>query len=78
MYTDCGHRQPVLNLQNYLRCEYRAKFGEDIVDDGQPARTFTNKTMPGHVIPVPQQDNYSDCGLFVLQFVEEFFLVIYL
>uniref|UniRef100_A0A182YT83 Ubiquitin-like protease family profile domain-containing protein n=2 Tax=Anopheles stephensi TaxID=30069 RepID=A0A182YT83_ANOST len=30
--------------------------------------------MPGHCVKVPQQDNYTDCGLYLLQYVEHFFL----
>lgn len=65
-----SHKSAVTNLQKYLTCEYRSK-----VSNYNPLRTFDNKTFPGYAVPVPQQDNYSDCGLFVLQFVEEFFIV---
>lgn len=66
---DYQHRRTVGFLQSYLTCEYRARFGE------RGARTFGKHSMPGCVVRVPQQDNFTDCGLFVLQFVEEFFLV---
>lgn len=75
METEVGHLDTVVNLQRYLSCEYRAKFSAEIDSNAMPARTFNYATMPGHMIPVPQQDNSSDCGVFVLQFVEEFFLV---
>lgn len=30
--------------------------------------------MPGHCVKVPQQNNFTDCGLYLLQYVEYFFL----
>ena len=55
----------VATLREYLQCEYKAKMQED--------REFNKDTMKGACPKVPQQPNFSDCGLFALQYVESFF-----
>ena len=55
----------VATLREYLQCEYKAKMNKD--------REFTKDTMKGASPKVPQQPNFSDCGLFALQYVESFF-----
>lgn len=35
--------------------------------------TFTKDTIPGHSVKVPQQNNFTDCGLYLLQYVEQFY-----
>ena len=57
----------VATLREYLECEYKAK-----VKSGEP-REFNKDTMKGASPKVPQQPNFSDCGLFALQYVESFF-----
>lgn len=47
--------------------EYKVKHGED--------RDFSKNVVRGAVPKVPQQDNFTDCGLYVLQYVETFFKV---
>ena len=37
---------------------------------------FDKDFIKGGVPKVPQQNNYSDCGVYVLQYVESFFKVI--
>ena len=56
-------------LRDYLQCEYNAK-----IKDGEK-RLFTKDTMKGNCPKVPQQPNFSDCGIFLLQYVESFFKV---
>ena len=56
-------------LRDYLTCEYRVKMPD------KPAKQFNKLNMPGHCVKVPQQNNYTDCGLYLLQYVEHFFLV---
>lgn len=53
-------------LREYLTCEYAAKRTESA-----PEKIFDKDLMPGHNAKVPQQNNFTDCGLFVLQYVEE-------
>lgn len=62
--TSRGKSTTVINrLRTYLQLEAQDKLGKS-----------TNKSSCiGHVIKVPQQENYTDCGCFLLQFVEEFF-----
>lgn len=55
----------VATLREYLQCEYKAKVKED--------REFNKDNMKGACPKVPQQPNFSDCGLFALQYVESFF-----
>lgn len=52
-------------LREYLQVEWEVKKG------GQ--RNFTVDTMKGSVPRVPKQDNSSDCGIYLLQYVESFF-----
>uniref|UniRef100_A0A1A9WDN1 Ubiquitin-like protease family profile domain-containing protein n=1 Tax=Glossina brevipalpis TaxID=37001 RepID=A0A1A9WDN1_9MUSC len=40
---------------------------------GFPAHSFNKYNMLGHHVKVPQQNNSTDCGLYVLQYVEQFF-----
>ncbi|XP_054736133.1 uncharacterized protein LOC129243067 isoform X1 [Anastrepha obliqua] len=57
----------VATLRDYLSCEYRAK-----MPDVTP-HVFNKDNMPGHCVKVPQQNNFTDCGLYLLQYVEHFF-----
>ncbi|CAG5126353.1 unnamed protein product, partial [Candidula unifasciata] len=51
-------------LREYLQCEWNAKRSEP--------RNIT-KIVRGSTPKVPQQSNYSDCGVYLLQYVESFF-----
>lgn len=57
----------VATLRDYLTCEYKVKIKED------STHVFNKLNMPGHCVKVPQQNNFTDCGLFLLQYVEQFF-----
>lgn len=57
----------VATLRDYLSCEYIAKLGVE--------KTFSKDTIKGACPKVPQQSNFTDCGLYVLQYVESFFKV---
>lgn len=57
----------IATLRDYLRVEYKAKHNEE--------RDFSKLVVKGACPRVPQQNNYTDCGLFVLQYVESFFEV---
>lgn len=59
----------VATLRDYLTCEYRSK-----LNDGN-SRVFNKDNMPNYTVKVPQQNNFTDCGLFLLQYVEQFFKV---
>ena len=52
-------------LREYLKCEYKTRMKEE--------RDFNKDNMKGACPKVPQQPNFSDCGLFGLQYVESFF-----
>ncbi|EDX01495.1 ubiquitin-like-specific protease 2 [Drosophila yakuba] len=54
-------------LRDYLTCEYQAK------NPNAQAHIFTKDNMPAHRVEVPQQENLTDCGLYLLQYVEQFF-----
>ena len=58
----------VATLRDYLSCEYKAKY-----PDTTPPRLYTKDNMYGSMVKVPQQLNFTDCGLFLLQYVEHFF-----
>lgn len=38
-------------------------------------KIFDKNTMQGYIMQCPQQNNYSDCGIYLLQYVESFFEV---
>lgn len=57
----------VATLRDYLTCEYKAKY------PNSPPRLYTKMNLPGNQVKVPQQNNFTDCGLFLLQYVEQFF-----
>jgi Ulp1 family protease len=54
-------------LREYLSCEFLEKNGE--------TETFDEQTMPSFSPYVPRQPNDTDCGLFVIQYIESFFQV---
>lgn len=51
----------------YLEVEWEVKKGSK--------RSFSKDVMKGSNPKVPQQNNFSDCGVYVLQYVESFFEV---
>ncbi|XP_018399292.1 PREDICTED: uncharacterized protein LOC108777009 isoform X1 [Cyphomyrmex costatus] len=55
----------VATLRDYLSCEHVAKLGVE--------KTFSKDTIKGACPKVPQQSNFTDCGLYVLHYVESFF-----
>jgi Ulp1 family protease len=57
----------VATLRDYLRIEYKVKQGKE--------REFNKDTIKGSTPRVPQQTNFTDCGVYVLQYVESFFQV---
>lgn len=57
----------IATLRDYLSCEYVAKTGCE--------KIFSKDTIKGALLKVPQQSNFTDCGLYVLQYVESFFKV---
>ena len=68
-----GHHIDVIKgpLLNFLEAEWKAKRGADAMDaEGRPL-VFDPKEFCLHTVPVPQQNNHTDCGLFLLKFVEE-------
>ena len=56
-------------LREYLACEWKKK----MVSQGKDERLFSKETMPGGSPKVQQQPNFSDCGIYLLQYVESFF-----
>uniref|UniRef100_A0A336LNT8 CSON009158 protein n=1 Tax=Culicoides sonorensis TaxID=179676 RepID=A0A336LNT8_CULSO len=58
----------VATLRDYLTCEYKAKNST-----ATNPIVFTKDNLPGHCVKVPQQNNFTDCGLYLLQYVEEFY-----
>ena len=53
------------NLRTYLSMEWKAKMGSD--------RQFSVETLPAFCPRIPQQTNQTDCGIFLLQYVETFY-----
>ncbi|XP_059612765.1 sentrin-specific protease 6-like [Phlebotomus argentipes] len=60
----------VATLRDYLTCEYQAK----VFPMANPSsHVFNERNMPSHSVKLPQQENCFDCGLFLLQYAQEFF-----
>jgi sentrin-specific protease 7 len=57
----------VATLRDYLSCEFKVKY------PNAPLRQYNKENMFGCLVKVPQQQNFTDCGLFLLQYVEQFF-----
>lgn len=55
----------VKTLREYLEVEWEVRKGTK--------RSFGKDVMKGSSPRVPQQDNFSDCGVYILQYVESFF-----
>ncbi|XP_062981017.1 sentrin-specific protease 6 isoform X2 [Elgaria multicarinata webbii] len=55
----------VRTLREYLEVEWEVRKGSK--------RSFSKDVMKGSNPKVPQQNNFSDCGVYVLQYVESFF-----
>ena len=53
-------------LRDYLMFEYKAKMNGKV-------RKFNVDNLLACCPPVPQQDNSSDCGIYLLQYIESFF-----
>lgn len=60
-----GRSTVVKTLREYLEVEWEVRKGIQ--------RSFGKDVMKGSNPRVPQQDNFSDCGVYVLQYVESFF-----
>lgn len=58
----------VATLREWLVEEYRSQFNGAV-------RDFSRNVMKGSLVKVPQQPNYTDCGLFVLHIFDTFFEV---
>jgi len=56
-------------LREYLTCEWKAK----MVPSGSQEKVFSKDNMVGGCPKVQQQPNFSDCGIYLLQYVESFF-----
>lgn len=55
-------------IRDYLNCEREAKLTGDTYK-------YDADNMPGFQVRVPYQSNTSDCGVFLLQNLEQFFSV---
>ncbi|KAM4771435.1 sentrin-specific protease 6 isoform 2-T2 [Rhinophrynus dorsalis] len=55
----------VKTLREYLEVEWEVRKGTK--------RSFSKEFMKGSNPRVPQQNNFSDCGVYILQYVESFF-----
>lgn len=60
-----GRSNVVKTLREYLEVEWEVRKASQ--------RSFGKDAMKGSSPRVPQQDNFSDCGVYVLQYVESFF-----
>ncbi|XP_032580758.1 protein HBT1 [Drosophila sechellia] len=65
--ADSKRNRDMAILRDYLNFEYKAKHPR------QRARIFNRDNMPGLIVEVPQQENLTDCGLYLLQYAEQFF-----
>jgi len=63
-----GHSRVFTNLRHYLSTEWALRKPD------KPARVFDKSNMKGCYPKIPRQNNDCDCGVFLLQYVESFFL----
>ncbi|XP_063614096.1 uncharacterized protein LOC134787271 isoform X4 [Penaeus indicus] len=63
--TGANRSRIVATLRDYLAVEHKIRRGSE--------KLFSRDTMKGACPRVPQQMNYSDCGIYTLQFAESFF-----
>ncbi|KTG36572.1 hypothetical protein cypCar_00027783, partial [Cyprinus carpio] len=61
------HQRIYTLLREYLQLEWEVRKGT--------AQAFTRESISGSLCRVPLQDNSSDCGLYLLQYVESFLQV---
>jgi Ulp1 family protease len=62
-----SHSKVATALREYFSSEFQEKFGDvKIIDE---------TTMPSESPRVPRQPNKTDCGLFLIQYMESFFMV---
>jgi len=61
-----GRNRVVQNIRNYLAVEWKTR-------GDRGTRSFTKNNFPGIFVDSPLQDNFCDCGVFLLHFVEKFF-----
>lgn len=57
-------------ISRYLAIEWQTR-----KEKQRGEKAFNKDTMKMCTVPTPQQDNYSDCGIFLLHYVEKFFSV---
>ncbi len=62
-----SHSKVAAALQEYLSCEFLEKIEEYEI--------FDENSMPSFSPEVPRQPNGTDCGLFLVQYIESFFQV---
>ena len=62
-----NRKTEIRNLNKYLRCEYRDKIDKNI--------KLSKHQISSACPKVPQQHNGTDCGLFMLEYIERFLLV---
>ncbi|KAL1430368.1 hypothetical protein MTO96_015075 [Rhipicephalus appendiculatus] len=60
----CGRSRIMTTLREYLTEEWKAKKRTQL--------SFCSSNMHGYTPRTPQQGNYSDCGIYLLQYVESF------
>lgn len=53
---------------SYLSNEWKARKGD------QDALTFTEANMPQQIVRLPQQNNHCDCGVYIMQYLEQYLL----
>jgi Ulp1 family protease len=54
-------------LRDYLNIEYQVKRPVE-----SATKAYDKAAVKGYCLTVPQQNNYSDCGVYVLQYAESF------
>ncbi|GAM21280.1 hypothetical protein SAMD00019534_044550 [Acytostelium subglobosum LB1] len=78
IYLDSLYKKPSpidTRIREYLTEEWKEKkFGKDMPDGKgkYPSRTFTAKNFKAFCPHVPVQNNFSDCGVFLLHYLELF------
>ena len=62
------------HLREYLIAEWKSRHPNDSEEEMEKY-TKAFKELCGYCVRVPQQKNFYDCGIYMLQYVESFFKV---
>ena len=73
-----NHKNPIIKkIRDYLKMEWEhkkmdAQFDSTDLSHSDVLKLFNEVSFPGYDLPVPKQPNSSDCGVYLLHYVQKF------